>query len=143
MPTTSPTPRWRRRSDARPQELLDAALETFVERGYAATNMDEIARRAGVSKGTLYLYYSGKAELLKAVVRQSLLGNLAVVPLIEILQTTIVDSKTNERIAGMVGNNFSSYVRDYDFSILLLEHLKNHPNSAPQGFGDLRGTKLV
>ena len=77
MPTTSPTPRWRRRSDARPQELLDAALETFVERGYAATNMDEIARRAGVSKGTLYLYYSGKAELLKAVVRQSLLGNLS------------------------------------------------------------------
>lgn len=77
MPTTPPTPRWRRRSDARPQELLDAALETFVERGYATTNMDEIARRAGVSKGTLYLYYPGKAELLKAVVRQSLLGNLA------------------------------------------------------------------
>jgi len=77
MATTPPTPRWRRRSDARPQELLDAALETFVERGYATTNMDEIARRAGVSKGTLYLYYPGKAELLKAVVRQSLLGNLA------------------------------------------------------------------
>lgn len=77
MPKLTPAPRWRRRSDARPQELLEAALGTFVERGYAATSMDEIARRAGVSKGTLYLYYPGKAELLKAVVRQSLLGNLA------------------------------------------------------------------
>jgi len=72
----TPAPRWRRRADERPQEVLEAALEVFVERGYAATNMDEIARRAGVSKGTLYLYYPGKAELLKAVVRQSLLGNL-------------------------------------------------------------------
>lgn len=69
-------PRWRRRADDRPQELLDSALEVFVERGYAAASMDEIARRAGVSKGTLYLYYPGKADLLKAVVRQSLLGNL-------------------------------------------------------------------
>lgn len=74
---TPPSPRWRRRADERPQEVLEAALEVFVERGYAATNMDEIARRAGVSKGTLYLYYPGKAELLKAVVRQSLLANLA------------------------------------------------------------------
>lgn len=70
-------PRWRRRADERPQEVLEAALDVFVDRGYAATNMDEIARRAGVSKGTLYLYYPSKAELLKAVVRQSLLGNLA------------------------------------------------------------------
>lgn len=61
-------------------------------------------------------------------------------PLIEILQTNIVDKKTNERIDGIVGNNFSSYVRDYDFSILLREHLKNHPDSgAPQDFGDLHG----
>ena len=75
--STPSSPRWRRRAEERPQELLEAALDTFVERGYAATSMDEIARRAGVSKGTLYLYYPGKAELLKAVVRQSLLGNLA------------------------------------------------------------------
>ncbi len=77
MTHPTPSPRWRRRAEERPQEVLDAALEVFVERGYAATNMAEIARRAGVSKGTLYLYYPGKTELLKAVVRQSLLGNLA------------------------------------------------------------------
>jgi hypothetical protein len=60
-------------------------------------------------------------------------------PLIEILQTNIVDKRTGQRIDGIVGNNFSSYVRDYDFSILLLAHLKDHPNSAPEGFGDLHG----
>lgn len=77
MSDTLVEPRWRRRSDARPQEVLTAALEAFVERGYAATAMDDIARRAGVSKGTLYLYYPGKSDLLKAVVRHALLGNLA------------------------------------------------------------------
>lgn len=61
-------------------------------------------------------------------------------PLIEILQTTVLDRVTGERIAGMVGNNFSSYVRDYDFSIVLPDHLKGHPNGgAPKGFGDLHG----
>jgi len=61
-------------------------------------------------------------------------------PLIEILQTTIVDQQTGERIDGIVGNNFSSYVRDYDFSVVLPEHMKSHPGAgAPAGFGDLHG----
>ncbi|MEP9089340.1 DUF1852 domain-containing protein [Enterobacter cloacae] len=61
-------------------------------------------------------------------------------PAIEILQTTIVDKKTNERIDGIVGNNFSSYVRDYDFSVLLLEHNKNQPHfTIPEKFGVLHG----
>lgn len=61
-------------------------------------------------------------------------------PLIEILQTYILDKRTGQRIDGIVGNNFSSYVRDYDFSVLLLEHLKHNPGSAaPHGFGDLHG----
>ncbi|WP_427791499.1 DUF1852 domain-containing protein [Brevundimonas diminuta] len=63
-----------------------------------------------------------------------------VFPLIEILQTTIVDRKTGRRIDGIVGNNFSSYVRDYDFSVVLPDHMKNHPNAgAPDDFGDLHG----
>lgn len=65
-------PRWERRKDARPQELLDAALDLFVERGYAATRLEDVARRAGVSKGTLYLYFENKEELFKAVVRASI-----------------------------------------------------------------------
>lgn len=61
-------------------------------------------------------------------------------PAIEILQTYIVDKKNNQRIAGIVGNNFSSYVRDYDFSVLLLEHNKNqHHFSIPEKFGELHG----
>ena len=61
-------------------------------------------------------------------------------PLIEILQTTIVDQQTGERIDGIVGNNFSSYVRDYDFSVVLPAHMKANPGAfAPADFGDLHG----
>ncbi|UVW28423.1 TetR/AcrR family transcriptional regulator [Massilia sp. H6] len=65
-------PRWERRKDARPQELLAAAIDLFVERGFAATRLEDVARRAGVTKGTLYLYYTSKEELFKAVVRESI-----------------------------------------------------------------------
>ena len=65
-------PRWERRKDSRPSELLEAALETFVERGFAAARLEDVAARAGVSKGTLYLYYANKEELFKAVVRRSI-----------------------------------------------------------------------
>lgn len=68
---TSPPLRQRRKA-ARPQELLDAALSLFVSKGFAATRMDDVARQAGVSKGTLYLYYASKDDLFKAVVRNSL-----------------------------------------------------------------------
>jgi AcrR family transcriptional regulator len=67
----------RRRKEARPQELLDAALELFVEKGFAATRAEEVALRAGVSKGTLYLYYPSKEELLKAVIREHLSSRIA------------------------------------------------------------------
>ncbi|PWE52342.1 DUF1852 domain-containing protein [Metarhizobium album] len=61
-------------------------------------------------------------------------------PLIEILKTNIVDRRTGERIEGIAGNNFSSYVRDYDFSVVLPEHNRNRPEySAPDDFGDLHG----
>jgi AcrR family transcriptional regulator len=66
-----------RRKEARPQELLDAALSIFVEKGFAAAKTEEVAQRAGVSKGTLYLYYPSKEELFKAVVRQNLSALIA------------------------------------------------------------------
>lgn len=75
---TKPRTRRRaRRKESRPGELLAAALELFVERGFAATRLEDVAARAGVSKGTLYLYYSGKSELLKAVVRGGILPAIA------------------------------------------------------------------
>ena len=70
-------PRWERRKDARPAELTAAALEFFVERGYAATRLEDVAAHAGVSKGTLYLYFESKEEMLKAVVREGLLPVIA------------------------------------------------------------------
>ncbi|MFZ6646318.1 TetR/AcrR family transcriptional regulator [Undibacterium sp. TJN25] len=76
-------PRWERRKDARPQELLSAALDLFVERGFAATRLDDIAKNAGVSKGTLYLYFSSKEELFKTVVREN------VVPMIGQAEETV------------------------------------------------------
>ena len=75
--SSTDSPIRRRRKEARPQELLDAALELFVEKGFAATRADEVATRAGVSKGTLYLYYPSKEDLLKAVIAQHLSERIA------------------------------------------------------------------
>ena len=78
-------PRYQRRKQDRPQEITDAALAAFAEKGYAATRVDDVAKRAGVSKGLLYLYFKTKEELFKAVVRSF------VVPRIDAL-TEIIDS---------------------------------------------------
>ncbi|HEX8395031.1 MAG TPA: TetR/AcrR family transcriptional regulator [Longimicrobium sp.] len=69
-------PRWRRRSDARPGEIVEAALELFVTKGFTATRMDEIARAAGVTKGTLYLYFPSKEDLFRAVVHETVVPRL-------------------------------------------------------------------
>ena len=66
-----------RRKEARPGELLDAALDLFVEKGFAATRSEEVAARAGVSKGTLFLYFPSKEELFNAVVRENMSGRFA------------------------------------------------------------------
>jgi AcrR family transcriptional regulator len=68
--------RWHRRKEARPHEIVAAALAEFGERGYAATRLDDVARRAGVTKGTLYLYFPNKEELFKAVIRDTLVPAL-------------------------------------------------------------------
>jgi AcrR family transcriptional regulator len=66
-----------RRKEARPGELLEAAMDLFVEKGFAATRSEEVAARAGVSKGTLFLYFPSKEELFKAVVRENISGRFA------------------------------------------------------------------
>jgi TetR/AcrR family transcriptional regulator len=70
-------PKRERRKDARPRELLDAALALFVEQGFAATKVEDVAKRAGVSKGTLFLYFATKEELFKAVVRENIVGQFS------------------------------------------------------------------
>jgi AcrR family transcriptional regulator len=72
-------PKWRRRSEARPGEIIAAALEVFSEKGFAAARLDDIAARAGVSKGALYLYFETKQDLFRAVVRESIAPNLEAV----------------------------------------------------------------
>ena len=62
-------PRYRRRKEDRPQEITAAAFEAFAEKGFAGTRVDDVAKRAGVSKGLLYLYFKTKEELFKAVVK--------------------------------------------------------------------------
>lgn len=75
-PESEAPPRWRRRKDDRPQEIAAAAMDVFAERGFAAARLEEVAARAGVSKGTLYLYFPSKDELFKAVIRAAILPNL-------------------------------------------------------------------
>lgn len=72
--TPATATRRERRKEARPGELIDAALDLFVEKGFAATRVEEVAARAGVSKGTLFLYFPSKDELFKAVVRENISG---------------------------------------------------------------------
>jgi AcrR family transcriptional regulator len=63
--------RWQRRKDARPAEILDAALAVFAQKGFAATKLDDIAAKAGITKGTIYLYFDSKQALFEALARQS------------------------------------------------------------------------
>lgn len=81
------TPRWQRRKDARPAEIIDAALALFVEKGFAATRLEDVAKLAGVTKGTVYLYFANKEELFKAVVRETVL------PTLEHAETLVADHK--------------------------------------------------
>lgn len=82
--------------------------------------------------------YSVELEIIS--VNMDIEGCGRTFPSIEVLKTNIIDQKTNERIEGIVGNNFSSYVRDYDFSVLLSEHNKDQTQfSIPENFGDLHG----
>jgi len=66
----------RRRKDSRPAELLDAALDVFAEKGFAAARMDDIAARAGAAKGTIYLYFPSKEAVFEALVRTAIVPNL-------------------------------------------------------------------
>ncbi|WP_218689355.1 DUF1852 domain-containing protein [Psychrobacter sp. BF1] len=82
--------------------------------------------------------YSVEVEIISA--HMDIAGDGNTFPVIETLKTTIVDHKHNKRIDGMIGNSFSSYVRDYDFSVLLLEHSnKKSASPTPEHFGDLHG----
>jgi AcrR family transcriptional regulator len=81
-----PEPSYQRRKEERPQEITAAALKAFAENGYSATRVDDVAKRAGVSKGLLYLYFKTKEELFKSVIRSF------VIPRIDALTSVIEKS---------------------------------------------------
>ena len=70
-PTAPRGPKFRRRAEARPDEVLDAALDLFIEKGFSSTRVDDIARRAGISKGAVYLYFPSKEAILEGLVRRA------------------------------------------------------------------------
>jgi len=112
------------------QENLRNALKMIDNRFNALAHWDN-------PKGDRY---SLELEIISVEMDLDHEGNGDPFPAIEVLKTTILDRYNNRRIEGIVGNNFSSYVRDYDFSVLLLEHNKNQPTfTIPDNFGDLHG----
>jgi AcrR family transcriptional regulator len=69
--------KWKRRKDARPSEIVSAALEVFAEKGFAAARIEDIAKTAGISKGAVYLYFSTKEDLFRAVVQDAVVPSVA------------------------------------------------------------------
>lgn len=112
------------------QENLRNALKMIDNRFNALAHWDNL-------KGDRY---SVELDIISVEMKIASDGNIDAFPLIEILKTTIVDRNNDDRIEGIVGNNFSSYVRDYDFSVVLPEHNKNKSGfRMPDDFGDLHG----
>ena len=78
-PDSQDSPKWRRRAEARPAEIVQAAYQVFSEKGFAAARLDDIARRAGVSKGALYLYFETKQDIFEAVVKDAVAPNIGAI----------------------------------------------------------------
>ncbi|MGE0159338.1 MAG: TetR/AcrR family transcriptional regulator [Gemmatimonadales bacterium] len=95
-PATTNEPRWRRRPSERPTEILEAALDAFAERGLAGTRVDDIAARAGVSKGTLYLYFDSKEELFREAIRDKVARTL------EGLASAVEGASPTERLSRFI-----------------------------------------
>jgi AcrR family transcriptional regulator len=145
MPATSAKspkpPKWRRRPEHRPQQIIEAALETFGECGLAKARLDDIAKRAGVSKGTIYLYFPNKEELFREVVRQT------AVAAIESGERTVTQgTPTDQLFAAMRG--YWAFVRSPIFNTLhrlVLGELHQFPDLA-RFYADevvARGLKLL
>jgi AcrR family transcriptional regulator len=121
-------PRWRRRKTARPQEILDAALACFAERGFAATRMDDIAERAGVTKGTIYLYFESKDAVFKTLARESIGARIA-----EVTESVKQFEGATRDLLRLVLNTSNEFVGSSDRVVLpkmLLAEAGNFPELA-------------
>ena len=128
MTQSARSQRWQRRKEARPAELLDAALDVFFEKGFAAARLDDIATRAGVSKGTVYLYFNSKEGVFEALVRAIPQAN------VEQLRTVAADPSVPadellERVMRAVGG-FLRDERMMKFPRLIIAEAGNFPHLA-------------
>ena len=124
---TEQAARWRRRKDSRPGEILEAALDCFAERGFAATRLEDVAARAGVTKGTAYLYFKSKEELFKAVVSGYL------VPAIEQFEAAAQAPGPVSELLVKIGGMFFEKVYSTRFSALpklVISEASNFPELA-------------
>jgi AcrR family transcriptional regulator len=137
-------PRYQRRKEDRPQEITEAAFAAFAENGFTATKVEDVARRAGVSKGLLYLYFRTKEELFKAVIRS------VVAPRVDELTQLLDDSEQSAEafvrgpllafLQRLPGSPASVVIR------LMISEAPKHPdlvefyweNVASRGLGALR-----
>jgi len=137
----SAAPKWRRRPEHRPQQIIDAALEVFGECGLANARLQDIADRAGVSKGTIYLYFPNKEELFREMIRQT-----AVVAIESGEKVASQGTPTQQLVAAMRG--YWTFVRSPVFSTiyrLVLGELHQFPDLA-QFYADevvTRGLRLL
>ncbi len=135
------SPKWRRRPEHRPQQIIDAALEVFGECGLAKSRLQDIAQRAGVSKGTIYLYFPNKEELFREMIRQT-----AVAAIESGEKITAQGTPTEQLCAAMRG--YWKFVRSPVFSTiyrLVLGELHQFPDLA-QFYADevvSRGLRLL
>lgn len=135
--------RWRRRKEARPGEILEAALDLFTEKGFAATKLNEVAKRAGVSKGTVYLYFESKEALFQALVKE------VVVPHIEQSEHTVdeYEGATADLMFGLMQFWLDNVIHTKVCGIpkLIIAEAKNFPDIARFYVDNVvaRGTALV
>lgn len=121
-------PKFRRRPADRPAEILAAALEVFAERGFQAARLEEVAKRAGVSKGALYLYFETKADLFRAVVTDAISPNIARVTAVA---TPEIPFETAARMAlGLLARTVATDRRISGVVKLVIAESRNHPELA-------------
>ncbi len=121
------SPKWRRRPEHRPQQIIEAALEVFGEFGLAKTRLQDIAERAGVSKGTIYLYFPNKEELFREMIRQT-----AVAAIVSGEKTTAAQGTPTEQLCAAM-RGYWKFVRSSEFSTiyrLVLGELHQFPDLA-------------
>ena len=137
----SVTPKWRRRPEHRPQQIIEAALEVFGEQGLANARLQDIADRAGVSKGTIYLYFPNKEELFREMIRQT------AVAAIESGEKTLASGTPTQQLCTAM-RGYWKFVRSPSFGTLhrlVLGELHQFPDLA-QFYADevvSRGLKLL